>query len=92
MSFTENQRKGYLLAIALMVIAIALVCGWMLRPDRETESAFIAPTAEVTASPAPEPSASPTDEASSANAQAAKRSRISPRSSTIRTTTAISFR
>lgn len=71
MSFTENQRKGYLLAIALMVIAIALVCGWMLRPDRETESAFIAPTAEVTASPAPEPSASPTDEASSANAQAA---------------------
>ena len=36
MSFTENQRKGYLLAIALMVIAIALVCGWMLRPDRET--------------------------------------------------------
>ena len=48
-----------------MVIAIALVCGWMLRPEQKTESAFIAPAPEASVSPstqespAPDVSASP---------------------------------
>ena len=89
MSFTDNQRKGYLLAIALMVIAIALVCGWMLRPEQKTESAFIAPAPEASVSPstqespAPDVSASPTEDASSASAQTGKAAEKAGKVSTI---------
>lgn len=39
MKFTENQRKVYLLALALLIAAIVLVCVWLLwlRPSEPSE-------------------------------------------------------
>ena len=57
MKFTVNQRKMYLLALGLLILAIVLACAWsLLRGDSESvpESATPAPTV----SPA-EPSATP---------------------------------
>lgn len=56
MKFTENQRRKYLLALALLIVAVALACTWALwrRPAQETEAR---PTQEPGASA--EPSATP---------------------------------
>ena len=49
MNFTESQRKRYLMAIALLILAIVLACAWSLwrtRPRAEV-------TPETTAAPEP---------------------------------------
>lgn len=55
MKFTQNQRKMYLLALALLIVAIALLCGWSLwgRPSGESTAA---PGQSRTVSPAGTPS------------------------------------
>lgn len=60
MKFTGNQRKLYLLALALLVVAIALACTWTLweRPSSET----VSPTAMPTEAPGEAPSATPAPE------------------------------
>ena len=69
MKFTENQRRMYLLAIALLIAAIALACTWSLWPEKEGRSDEAATTPAPINVPA-EPSATPriADEAASANA------------------------
>lgn len=59
MNFTENQRKKYLLAIALLIVAIALACAWALwqKPSEEAPGVQITPAPTQTA--AAEPSATP---------------------------------
>lgn len=59
MKFTVNQRKVYLLALGLLILAIVLACVWSLwlkpsQPDSQT--ATPAPTAAATAEPSATPS------------------------------------
>ena len=71
MNFTESQRKRYLMAIALLILAIVLACAWSLwrtRPRAEV-------TPETTAAPEPALTAAPTrqpDEAASAGVEPAQ--------------------
>jgi len=75
MKFTQNQRKVYLLALALLIAAIALACTWSLwqKPSRKKsmEQPNPAPVAPVQIA---EPSATPRiiDEAANADASADK--------------------
>lgn len=74
MKFTENQRKMYLLALSLLILAIVLACAWVLwlRPSEAPAPVMPVPTADATA----EPSATPRvlDEMTSAAATAEKKS------------------
>ncbi len=79
MNFTGNQRKLYLLALALLVIAIALACTWSLwRKPAEPAGRSAQPTdsgAAATAFPHETPSATAAaDSAASANVESAQRS------------------
>ena len=71
MNFTESQRKRYLMAIALLILAIVLACAWSLwRTRPRTEAA-----PEITAAPEPALTAAPTqqpDEATSAGVEPAQ--------------------
>lgn len=58
MSFSGNQRRMYLLALALLIVAIALACTWTLWGRPADTAAAPTPTPEPT--PDAEPSA-PTD-------------------------------
>lgn len=75
MKFTQNQRKVYLLALALLIAAIVLACTWSLwqKPSRKqsAEQPNPAPTQTVHTA---EPSATPRiiDEAANADAAADK--------------------
>ena len=78
MNFTGNQRKLYLLALALLVIAIALACTWSLwrKPAADTSGRSVQPTGAVPEStffPYETPSASPADSAASANVESVRR-------------------
>jgi len=66
MNFTGNQRKIYLLALALLIAAIALACTWSLwrRPSESAPGAVPAPAAGGTAEPSATPS--PDDEIAAA--------------------------
>lgn len=58
MKFTENQRRKYLLALALLIVAIALACTWALW-RRPAQDAAAQPTREPASSAPAEPSATP---------------------------------
>ena len=47
MNFTESQRKRYLMAIALLILAIVLACAWSLWRTRPRTGAV----PETTAAP-----------------------------------------
>lgn len=69
MKFTGNQRKVYLLAIALLIAAIALACTWSLwrRPSDDASEAMPfgpAQPTEPAASDAPDVSLAPEEERS----------------------------
>ncbi len=82
MNFTESQRKRYLMAIALLILAIVLACAWSLwrtRPRAEV-------TPEATAAPEPALTAAPTrqpDEAASAGVEPAQEEKKAGTVSTI---------
>lgn len=73
MKFTENQRKVYLLALALLIAAIALACTWSLweKPSGKKPAQTPGPVSTQPVQTA-EPSAAPRtiDEAASADAKA----------------------
>lgn len=78
MKFTQNQRKVYLLALALLIVAIALACTWSLwqRSSKEQPAVRTTP-APVQPTQTAEPSATPrtideADEAASADAAETK--------------------
>ena len=82
MNFTENQRKKYLLAIALLIVAIALACAWALwqKPSEEAPGVQVTPTPTPTQTAAAEPSVTPppqedaaTSAGTDAGAQSAKK-------------------
>ena len=57
MKMTSSQRNLYLLALALLVIAVALVCAWTVWGGREAASDAIvspSPAAQVTPVPSAE--------------------------------------
>ena len=66
MNLSQNQRRVYLLALALLVLAVALVCAWslFLRP----QDAPAAPTQPQAAEPSAQPDATPEPAGASANA------------------------
>lgn len=66
MNLSGNQRRVYLLALALLVLAVALVCAWLLflRP----QDAPAAPTQPQAAEPSAQPDATPEPAGASANA------------------------
>lgn len=71
MKFTQNQRKVYLLALALLIAAIALACTWSLwQKPSQKQSADRATPAPAQPAMTAEPSATPqtVDEAASADA------------------------
>lgn len=74
MKFTQNQRKVYLLALALLIVAIALACTWSLWQRSPKEQPAVRTTPEpVQPTQNAEPSATPrtideADEAASADA------------------------
>ena len=73
MKFTENQRKIYLLALALLIAAIALACTWSLWSGPSEAPQSTAPVPTNTVAPA-EPSATPLiDEAAVAEATATQK-------------------
>ena len=76
MNLTGNQRKMYLLALALLIVAIALACAWALwrRPTAAPRSG---------ATPAPEPSVTPTAEEDSAVSGAVATEKPAQKASTI---------
>lgn len=71
MKFTPNQRKVYLLALALLIAAIALACTWSLWPKDSESAPESQPTVQPRNIQTAEPSATPRilDEAASANAE-----------------------
>lgn len=74
MNFTGNQRKVYLLALALLIVAIALACAWSIwyRPSKALPEAAMP---EPTPGQAAEPSATPdqADEAAVSGATATEK-------------------
>ena len=71
MKFTGNQRKMYLLALALLIVAIALVCAWSLwRGASGPNAEEAAPAPSPTAFAGPSATLAPEDEATSAEAGA----------------------
>lgn len=83
MNISQNQRKVYYLALALILVAIALVSTWSLwlKPADSTSLAAPTPTAAAqvtpatgaTVAPAATPTVGATTEATAAPAQAAKK-------------------
>lgn len=59
MKITGSQRNMYLLALALLIVAVALACAWTFWGDREATSDAVVPP-----SPMPEASLSPAPSAS----------------------------
>ncbi|MBR1820321.1 MAG: hypothetical protein IJ769_01720, partial [Clostridia bacterium] len=80
MNFSGNQRRVYLLALALLVLAIALVCAWSLwlRPADTAASPAAPqtrdaePSAQSEATPAPLDAQTSADAAGEADGGAAK--------------------
>ena len=70
MKFSGNQRRIYLLALALLIIAVALACTWSLWGARDNDPASPQPTPEAMASPEPGESSPPTDRQTAARADA----------------------
>ena len=82
MNFTESQRKRYLMAIALLILAIVLACAWSLWRTRPRTEAV----PEITAAPEPALTAAPTqqpDEAASAGVEPAQEEKKAKTVSTI---------
>ena len=83
MNISQNQRKVYYLALALILVAIALFSTWSLwlKPADSTSLAAPTPTAAAqvtpatgaTVAPAATPTVGATTEATAAPAQAAKK-------------------
>ena len=72
MNFTGNQRKMYLLALALLIVAIALACTWSLwRKPSSAPSGEASPEPTVGRTGAAESSATPAPQAESAVSDAA---------------------
>ncbi len=80
MNLSGNQRRTYLLALTLLIVAIALACAWTLwgRPARTASSDGPEPAAE--AEPSAVPSPSPLAENTDAGAEAASQSAGTPSS------------
>lgn len=68
MKFTENQRRNYLLAITLLIVAIVLACTWMIwhRPAEQARGSTVTPAPVQTAAAEPSVTPSGQDEAASA--------------------------
>lgn len=75
MKFTQNQRKVYLLALALLIAAIALACTWSLWQKPGAEVPIQASPVPTNHAQTAEPSATPRiiDEAASAGVEAEKK-------------------
>ena len=80
MNLSGNQRRTYLLALTLLIVAIALACAWTLwvRPARTASSDGPEPAAEV--EPTAVPPASPVPEDRQTGAEAASPSAEAPSS------------
>lgn len=63
MNFTNHQRRLYLLALALLAVAIALACTWNLWQRTAARTSQPAPLPEITPPPVPEPAAIPEETA-----------------------------
>ena len=73
MNISQNQRKVYALALALLSLAVALMCAWTLwpRPADSTSIAEPAPTQQVT--PIPTAQATPAADAAATSSQGVKK-------------------
>ena len=73
MNFSGNQRKMYLLALVLLIVAVALACTWSLWQKPADSAASPAPTSEPTAEAEPStlPGAEPAQTPEAADDQAA---------------------
>ena len=84
MNFTGNQRKMYLLALALLIVAIALACTWSLwRKPSSAPSGEASPEPTVSRTGETDSSATPAPEADSAVSGAAATSAPAQKASTI---------
>lgn len=84
MNFTGNQRKMYLLALALLIVAIALACTWSLwRKPSSAPSGEVSPEPTVSRTGETDSSATPAPEADSAVSGAAATSAPAQKASTI---------
>ena len=74
MKFTDNQRKVYLLALGLLILAIVLACVWAiwLRPSAPEPGSGL-PTPQPSATWSPTAAPHTVDEAASAEASAEKK-------------------
>lgn len=68
MKFTENQRRTYLLALALLIAAIVLLCVWMLWGGSSSRPQRGSPT-EPQQSPNAEPTPAPQGEMTAASVE-----------------------
>ena len=73
MNINENQRKTYLLALAILIAAILLACGWALWPKDDGESVDARPTPTVLWTQEPSVTPAPGSEAASASATATQK-------------------
>ena len=69
MNFNNNQRRLYLVALGLLVVAIALACTWSLWGQRAARTSQSAPLPEITAAPTVPPAQIPATPAASAAAE-----------------------
>lgn len=84
MKFTQNQRKVYLLALALLIAAIALACTWSLWQKPSNEQALEQPSPAPTQSAqTAEPSATPRIIDEAANADVATDKPAAQKASTV---------
>ena len=92
MNFSGNQRKMYLLALVLLIVAVALACTWSLWQKPADSAASPAPTSEPTAEaepstlPGAEPAQTPEaadDQAASAGTESASETEEAAKVSTI---------
>ncbi len=73
MRFTGKERKTYMLALTLLLVAVALACTWTLweRPSSQTSHSAETPTPAPSETPAPEPTFLPAPEAEASHTPAA---------------------
>lgn len=75
MNISQNQRKMYWLALALLALAIALACTWSLWQKRADSASSAAPTPAIPSqvTPAPTVSAAPAADATATASRAEKK-------------------
>jgi len=66
MNFTGNQRRMYLLALAILLAAILLACGWALWPQGDEQTPGVQPSPTIYLQPQPSVTPAPGSEAASA--------------------------